>query len=70
MRLVRRRDRTGQSAYQRLVDAELDRRYYAADWKGVAQACDLSPPKCEDAVVVYEKMLIDSHNDAASMSSG
>jgi hypothetical protein len=50
-----------EAALQRLIDAELQRRYFAADWRAVASTCDLSPPKCDDPVA-YEKLLLASHN--------
>jgi hypothetical protein len=52
-----------EAAFQRLIDAELERRYSAADWSAVARECDLSPPKCEDPAV-YEQLLVGSHNRA------
>jgi hypothetical protein len=57
-----------EDAYQRSVEAELGRRYFLADWAGVARQCDLSTPTCDD-VVVYEKMLVQSHNDVVRMRS-
>ncbi len=50
-----------QAAFEKMIDAELGRRYFAADEKAVTTECDLSPFKCEDPVV-YEKMLMVSHN--------
>ncbi|HVJ92822.1 MAG TPA: hypothetical protein VM580_23640 [Labilithrix sp.] len=52
-----------EAALQRMIDAELARRYVAADWQAVAQECDLSPPKCDDPAV-YEQLLVNSHNRA------
>lgn len=54
-------------AFQRMLDAELARRYFAADWKSVAQDCDLSPPKCDDPAT-YEQLLLHSHNQAVQAS--
>lgn len=50
-----------EGAFRKMIDAELARRYYAADWRAVATDCDLSPSKCDDPVV-YEKALMVSHN--------
>lgn len=50
-----------ETAFQRMIVAELGRRYFAADGKAVETECGLSPFKCEDSVV-YEKMLMVSHN--------
>lgn len=50
-----------ENALRKRIDAEMARRYFAADWNGVATTCDLSPPKCDDPVV-YERLLVASHN--------
>jgi hypothetical protein len=50
-----------EEAFGRLIDAELARRYFAADRAGVAQSCDLHPGFCDDGVA-YEKLLMNSHN--------
>ena len=48
-------------AFQRMIDAQLAQRYFAADWNAVGTDCDLSPPKCDDPIV-FEQMLLHSHN--------
>lgn len=50
-----------QESYQRMIDAALAKRYWAADWNGVARHCALHPNACEDGVD-YEKLLLSSHN--------
>jgi hypothetical protein len=48
-------------AFRRMIDAELAKRYYAADGQGVQRVCDLHPGRCDDGVA-YEKELMTSHN--------
>jgi len=50
-----------QTAYDRMIDAELATRYPAADWQGVGRECDRRPGLCSDGVA-YEKLLLSSHN--------
>ncbi|WP_394843311.1 hypothetical protein LZC95_40460 [Pendulispora brunnea] len=50
-----------QLLFQRLVDAELAKRYFAADSQAVIMTCDLRPTECDDPLV-YERYLLDSHN--------
>ncbi len=53
-----------QEAYDRMVDAELLRRYYFADQRVVDAECTHRPGVCEDGVA-YEKLLMTSHNTRA-----
>ena len=50
-----------QELYQREVEAALDERYWAADWKSVGKRCNEEAPRCEDALQ-YERDLLGSHN--------
>jgi len=52
-----------QKAFNRYVDAQLARRYFAADRDEVARTCDLGPPKCDDSIA-FERLLLASHNAA------
>lgn len=52
-----------EAAFRRMIDAELQQRYYAANWTAVAAQCAHSPPKCDDPSV-YEGLLMRSHNTA------
>jgi hypothetical protein len=48
-------------AYRRMIDAEMARRYFAADRAEVARTCDLHAGTCDDGVA-YERLLLGSHN--------
>ena len=50
-----------QEAYERMIDAELERRYRFADHAAVDSECRLHPGRCDDGVA-YEKLLMTSHN--------
>ncbi|CAN5920068.1 hypothetical protein BH11MYX4_BH11MYX4_05260 [soil metagenome] len=43
------------------VDAWLEQRYFAADWKAVARTCEEQPGSC-DAPSSYELLLLRSHD--------
>ena len=50
-----------QERYERMLGAQLEKRYYGADFAAVARDCDADPQRCDD-IVGYERMLVDSHN--------
>ncbi|WP_394826289.1 hypothetical protein [Pendulispora albinea] len=56
-----RTDEQCQTLFQRLFEAELSRRYFAADVNAVVTTCDLHPTECDDPKN-YERYLLQSHN--------
>jgi hypothetical protein len=50
-----------QSRYERMINARLEERYYAADRDATTRTCDANPGRCDDPVA-YERLLLDSHN--------
>lgn len=50
-----------QTRYERMINARLEERYYAADHAAVTRTCDANPGRCDDPVA-YEMLLLDSHN--------
>ncbi|WP_394830032.1 hypothetical protein LVJ94_26350 [Pendulispora rubella] len=50
-----------QTLFQRMFDAELAKRYFAADVRAVVITCDLHPTECDDPAT-YERYLLQSHN--------
>ncbi|MFT3768563.1 MAG: hypothetical protein QM820_24215 [Minicystis sp.] len=50
-----------QTRYERMINARLEERYYAADHAAVTRTCDANPGRCDDPVA-YEMALLDSHN--------
>ncbi len=55
-------DEACQTAFQRMIDAELQKRYSGADFGAVARHCDANPGTCDDPLA-YETLLARSHND-------
>jgi hypothetical protein len=49
----------------RAIDAWLDERYPLADFLTINAQCDAAPDRCD--AVAYEKMLLDSQNDALQL---
>lgn len=50
-----------QTRYERMINARLEQRYYAADQASVTRTCDANPGRCDD-LVAYEMLLLDAHN--------
>ncbi|APR79546.1 Hypothetical protein A7982_04893 [Minicystis rosea] len=50
-----------QTRYERMINARLEQRYYAANQEAVARTCDANPGRCEDPIA-YEMLMLDSHN--------
>jgi hypothetical protein len=50
-----------QDRYERMLSAQLEKRYFAADFSAAGRECDADPGRCDD-IVGYERLLVESHN--------
>jgi len=57
-----------QERFERMFSAQLEKRYFAADFAAVARDCDADPARCDD-LIGYERMLVDAHNAGVRASA-